>query len=191
MAEDLLDDVDGENTGNAPKEETSTEKKGRIKGLLGNKKKLIRLVLTLVLILGIGTGVWFFFFSGETEDDPEALAQAEVEAQEAAMVKEIVFEDIVALDPFDQIPLKQGSAMKTISLEISLELLDNQLRKQVYTVRDRLARIVKTQLQEKTWMALRSPEGKIRLKYELLDRMNRIFPKTTIRNIYFTKFLMQ
>lgn len=97
----------------------------------------------------------------------------------------------MVLEPFERIPLKSGSTMGLISLDIALELTDHRYRKQVYTVQDRLNRVVESKVREMTWLELRSPEGKIRLKYELLRQMNSIFPKVTIRNIYFINFLMQ
>ena len=55
----------------------------------------------------------------------------------------------------------------------------------------RIREIITNQLEEMMWLELRNPEGKIILKYNLLKRMNAIFPKLTVRNIYFTYFIMQ
>jgi len=105
--------------------------------------------------------------------------------------EEIVFEDIIDLEPFDRIQLKATSALSTISINLSLELSDPKFRKQVIAVEDRIRTIVTGQAEEMTWLELRSPEGKIMLKYELLKRINSIFPEAMVRNIYFTYFIMQ
>lgn len=195
MADDLLEEIDGEGDIQEMQRDgdAASEKPSLLKRLTANKKRLVMFgggTLLLLLILG---GV-FFFLSGSDEDAavPEKGKITEEEIQ-AALEKapEIVFEDIVVLEPFERIPLKGGSAMRTISLGISLELTDHNHRKLVVTVEDRIRKVVSSQVREMTWLELRSPEGKLRLKYDLLKRMNNLFPKVTIRNIYFTNFIMQ
>jgi len=58
-------------------------------------------------------------------------------------------------------------------------------------VEDKIRQIVTTQAEGMSWLELRNPEGKIMLKYDLLKRINSIFPETVVRNIYYTNFLMQ
>lgn len=173
--------------------DAATVKPSPLKRLTANKKRLIMLGGGLVLLLLILAGA-AFFMSGSDEEAavPEKGELTEQEIQ-AALDKapEIVFEDIVVLEPFERIPLKGGSAMRTISLNISLELTDHSHRKLVVTVEDRIRKVISSQVREMTWLELRSPEGKLRLKYDLLQRMNNLFPKVTIRNIYFTNFIMQ
>jgi flagellar FliL protein len=56
---------------------------------------------------------------------------------------------------------------------------------------DRIRTIVTQQVGTMTWLELRNPEGKIMLKYNLLKRINAVFPKPMVHNIYFTTFIMQ
>ncbi len=81
--------------------------------------------------------------------------------------------------------------MGLINLDISLELMDHRYRKQVVSMQDRIRKIIMGQVREMRWLELRAPEGKIQLKYELLKRINSIFPKVMVRNIYFTNLIMQ
>ncbi len=103
----------------------------------------------------------------------------------------MVFEDIIELEPFERIRLKSSSTMSLISMNLSLELIDHQYRKQVFSMEERIRKIITGQVEEMTWLELRNPEGKIMLKYNLLKRINSIFPKAMVRNIYFTNFIMQ
>ncbi|WDP89805.1 MAG: flagellar basal body-associated FliL family protein [Desulfobacter sp.] len=193
MTEDLLEEIDRETGGPGQDAADSDKPAGKFaflrkllffKGLTG-KKKLIAIIAAAVFVLVLAVaGAWFFFFSGEEE-------KAAPPVQEVEKKEEIVFEDIVVMEPFERIPMKTGSAMNFISLDLSLELSDHRYRRQVYTVQDRLRRIVEVQVKNASWLELRTPEGKIKLKYEMLRQMNKIFPKVTIRNIYFTNFLMQ
>jgi len=192
VTEDLLEKMEEEGIDALDSNGESSEASGikmPLKKVLGKKKKLIIICLTIVLMLSAVAGGWFLFFSGDDADSEIVAEQGEATGPEQQ--EEIVFEDIVILAPFERIPLKGESAMGHISLDIALELIDHQYRKQVYTVQDRLIRVVENKVRQMTWRELRSPEGKIRLKYELLRQMNSIFPKVTIRNIYFINFLMQ
>jgi len=188
-----LEEMEEERTGGVlDSTEESSEKPGiklRLKKVVGNKKRLMIICVAIVLLLSTVAGGWFFFFSGDDADSEAVIEQGKAAGQE--MQEEIIFEDIVVLAPFERIPLKGESSMGYISLDVALELIDHRYRKQVYTVQDRLIRVVENTVRQRTWRELRSPEGKIRLKYELLRQMNNIFPKVTIRNIYFINFLMQ
>jgi len=170
----------------------------KIKGLLTrpfrSKKTIIISVLILVLLTGFVAGAWLFFFKKSPEESP--MVQKTIETpqdikEKLAQEDEVVFEDIIDLEPFERIRLKASSTMGFISMTLSLELIDHRYRKQVYTMGNRIRKIITGQVEEMTWLELRNPEGKIMLKYNLLKRINSIFPKAMIRNIYFTTFIMQ
>ncbi len=199
MPDDLLEKMDEEDldgaidNGNASK--GMAGKFSFMKKILGNKKRLIMIVGGFVLVFALLIGVWIFFFAGPGEEEETSLdsppATQEGIPPGFEQNAEMIFDDIVALEPFERIPLKGNSAMGTISLTILLELTEHEYRKQVYTMEDRIRNIISGQIREMTWLELRNPEGKIKLKYELLKRMNSIFPKVTVRHIYFTNFIMQ
>ncbi len=193
MAQDLLEEIEDIEDNNVDPVEASSGKKSLLGKLPGISKKMLIIGGIVLLVIGLITGGAIFFLGGD--DDPVVIEsnQATEEDIQTSLEKktEIVFEDIVVLEPFERIRMKGNSAMGMISVNISLELTDHRYRKQVYTMEDRIRKIVTGQIKEMTWLELRNPEGKIRLKYELLKRMNSIFPKVTVRNIYFTNFLMQ
>ena len=198
MAEDLLEEIERDGTDPTDSGGASEKKTGKLAGLLNilsGQKKLVIIIASALLVLVLVVVGLIILFSGPDEEAgtgeqtpavTEESIQAALEKQQAA-----IFEDIVVLEPFERIRLKSSSAMNFISLDVSLELTDPRFRRQIYTMQDRLHKIVESQIREMTWLELRTPEGKIKLKYDLLKRMNRIFPKVTIRNVYFTNFLMQ
>ncbi len=163
----------------------------KIPDKLKTKKVLIIMGAAALLLVLLVVGLMIFVFGNDKE--PEVVPASGQPAVEGSVnpEQEIVFEDIVELAPFERIHLKTSSTMGLISLNVSLELTDYRFRKQIFSMEERLRQIVETQVSEMTWLELRNPEGKIRLKYELLKRMNSLFPKTTVRNIYFTYFIMQ
>ncbi|MCG8687041.1 MAG: flagellar basal body-associated FliL family protein [Desulfobacterales bacterium] len=199
MAEDLLEEIERDGTDPSDSDGASDTKPGKlaaIRNLVAGKKKLIIICLAALVGLTIIVGGLVMFLAGDDEADKslEATApQVTEESIQAALEKkdEAIFEDVVVLEPFERIRLKSGSAMGLISMNVSLELTDPRFRRQIYTMQDRIHKIIESQVREMTWLELRSPEGKIKLKYELLKRMNSIFPKVTIRNVYFTNFIMQ
>ncbi len=203
MTEDLQEEMDGEMEGETSEmvRESSREPSGKItlvKKLLGSKKRLLLILGIGGVFLGILAGGWFFFSRGAPEQDSLANGTSVTEENrdpgesgQPGQIEEIVFEDIVVLEPFERISLKRNSAMGLISLDISLELMDHRYRKQIVSMQDRIRKIIIGQVREMRWLELRAPEGKIQLKYEILKRINSIFPKVMVRNIYFTNLIMQ
>ncbi len=185
----------------------SKEKKGSIKDKIIQKVKplfnqitssktiLIITVSAFILIIFLSIGSWWLFFKSNSDVEPQMVKGTINSEQDIkntlAQKNEVIFEDIIDFEPFERIPLKTSSTMGSCSINISIELIDHRLRKQVYGMEDRIRDIVVGQVAEMTWLELRNPEGKIMLKYNLLKRINSIFPKPTIRNIYFTYFIMQ
>lgn len=190
--EDILDDALEDSSdeikdvkNKSSKKKILVKRKEFFKRILGSKKIIIIIVVSLVLLAGLVIGAWLFLFKESPKEDQDD--QNTIPIRQA----EVVFEDIVDLEPFEHIQLKAGSTMTLISMNLSLELTDHRFRKQVYTMEDRIRKIITGQVKEMTWLELRNPEGKIMLKYNLLKRINSIFPKATVRNIYFTNFIMQ
>jgi len=199
VAEDLLENIEDDELTESINDKGGDSdedpvKKDFIGKLLSEKKKLIIIILlALFLLAGIGGGALLLLSGGKEEEQPakedvvtEESIQAALEDQSKA-----IFEDIVQLEPFEQVFLRQGSTMQYISLGIALEMIEPGFRRQVYTMEPRIKKIIETQLRQMRWMELRTSQGKIKLKFALLNRINQIFPKVAIRQIYFTNFIMQ
>ena len=182
--EDSLDQIEGvENK--SSKKKVIVRVKEFFKQIIGSPKAIIIIAVSFILLTGLAIGGWLFFFKESLNEDQDVQATIPIRPEE------VVFEDIVELEPFEHIKLKAGSTMVWININLSLELIDHRDRKQVYTMEDRIRKIITGQVEEMTWLELRNPEGKIILKYNLLKQINSVFPKATVRNIYFTNFIMQ
>ena len=202
MTEELLEEIDENSKGDSQdmvqaNSQGPLKKKSLVKRVLGSKKKLALAILTGVFLTGTMAGIWFFFFKGDSQKsnipgdtkDTQEIVQAALDQPDKK--DEIIFEDIVEFEPFERIHLKGNSAMGLVSVTLSLELMDHRYRKQMYSMQDRIRKIVMDHVREMVWLELRNPEGKIKLKYKLLKEINAIFPKVMVRNIYFTEFIMQ
>ncbi len=185
--------------GNALKAVVSVKIKGVFKKLFSSKKAImITTGSTILFISLVIAGIILLSKSPEEvqekiKDTHQEKAGKEegVKKPAPAVIAESVFEDIVVLKPFEHIPLKEGSGMKNITMNLSLELSHSRYKKEVRAMEERLGQIIEDQVGGMTWLELRTPEGKIMLKYELLKQMNSVFSEVMIRNIYFTTFLMQ
>jgi len=209
LDDDTLEDIAGTSSNkmkqrrvNSLMAGVSVKIKGIVKELFSSKKAILITTASTVLFISLGAaGV--FFFAKSPEEVPEKVPEKvkdtqekpvkEEEVKKAAppLIAEVVFEDMIVLKSFDRIPLKEGSGMKVISMNLSLELSDTRYKKEVHAMEDKIRQIITEQVEGMTGLELRNPEGKIMLKYELLKQMNSIFSEVMIRNIYFTNFLMQ
>jgi len=203
LTEDLLEEMDGdmaEDSLGTIQSQKASGKGSLIKRLLANKKRAVLILSSGVVLIAILAGVWFFFLKGTSED---SIVSKEIPVTEQGvqaggnesglsdLAEAIVFEDIIVLAPFERIRLEGGSVMGLVSLNISLELMDTGYKTQVVSAQERIRKIIEGQVLEMRWDELRNPEGKIHLKYELLKRINSVFPKVMVRNIYFTNLIMQ
>ncbi|MCA1786284.1 MAG: flagellar basal body-associated FliL family protein [Desulfobacteraceae bacterium] len=202
MAKKLLEDMADESNEQVPGgSRTSAGEKFKnrfqfIKNL--SKRNLVTSGAVLLVILA--AGAWFFFYPAPAPDKNE-MAATTISAEDlrddeqlAAMLQEsddAVFTDILTLEPFELLSLKSTSTMAHVDMDIALELIDPAVREQLVSMKNRIYDIVQGQVREATWFELRTPQGKIQLKYDLLQRINSLFATPVVRNVYLTKFLMQ
>lgn len=203
MTEDRLQAMDKENNAlslGAFKTSFQEPGKGKKWGWPRLKKKQILIFLALLFLAGTLAGIGVFLLKKEAPEEPiagtsstsqEGTSASSQKSDESDIKQAIVFEDIVALAPFERIRLNETSDMKLLSLDISLEIADPRYRQQVASMENRIREIVQDQIKEKSWLELRNAEGKIQLKYELLAQINAVFSQVMVRNLYFTNFLMQ
>jgi len=191
VADDRVEN-DLEKSGEKSGKQSLLWKTGEVfKNIFKLTKSNIIIAVSFVLLIYLVVGAWFVFFkAGPKEEQAIIVVEKRIE-EKAARGQEIIFEDIVALEPFERIPLKSSSTMGLISMNLSLELTDQRYKKQIFAMESRIREVITSQLEEMMWLELRNPEGKIALKYNLLEHINAIFPKFTVRNIYFTHFIMQ
>lgn len=169
-------------SGNDPK------KKGLIRRLFGSRWVLI--ALGVVLVLAAAAAGWYFFLRS-----PEEAPAPDVSMEEGALPGELAAEDVypelIALEPFEEIPLVPSGNFRSASLTVTLEMADPgmkaELLQQVGIVRAIVEQVTGTM----TWTELRLPEGKLKLKYRLIRTLNERLNRVKIRNLYFKDFLMQ
>jgi len=164
---------------------TEAEPKGSAKRF---PKKWI-IIGAVVLVLGAGGyAAWNFLLAERSPGEPNTQT-AETE-QSTAQAKDERFGIICELEPFIVNLLdKEGRRYlkTTIEFEVENEDIKKELSRRTPQLRDAILML----LTSKSFEDISKPEGKLRLKTEIIIRINQILPRTGIRTLYFTEFVVQ
>lgn len=173
------------------------EDKGETKGKKGMPIKTIGIGLVAGLLIGGGTA--FFLKGGDPPPQAEAAAKegaseskeeaSATEDEEEALPEEeegVIFD----LAPFI-VNLADAPEIRYLKVTIKLDLLNakyvEDLNKRLPQIRDTLLIL----LSSKEFNAIRTAEGKMELRDEILQRVNTLFQREKVRTAYFTDFVTQ
>ncbi|MDJ0667206.1 MAG: flagellar basal body-associated FliL family protein [Desulfobacterales bacterium] len=153
-----------------------------------NKTLVIVIIAVAVLLIG-GVGGGFYMIWNKLADldariQSEEVADEEDEEQAAAMG---------ALFPLDTfiVNLADEKSKRYLKVTMQIELKEGEplelLEKRLVQVRDIILMILPT----KRFQEIRSADGKTLLRQEIMSRLNDLFKKEAVHNIYFTEFVVQ
>ncbi|MFO7883689.1 MAG: flagellar basal body-associated FliL family protein [Desulfobacteraceae bacterium] len=154
---------------------------------------LIAAGITLV-VLAVASGlVWHFFLKGYEENPTDRASSADTAPpdKEVGEKREVLAADIIKLAPFNNIKLPPGGNMGYLDMEIALELADPGMGKSVDPILFKIREVVEREAAKKSWIELRTPAGKLSLKYTLIDSINAVLSEAKINNVYFTYLIMK
>ncbi len=166
-------------------------------------KKLLTLKMIIIycivfVLAGASFFAWWFFFlkgSDKISLDKAKQAAQTVQAEKNGDKKnKPQFKNIVELAPFVKIKLKPSGNFSLITMSIALQLADNNMRQTIEADKSIIRKIITHETEKMTWFVLRNPEGKLKLKYNLIKTINSALSKSSnakINNLYFTNFIMQ
>ncbi|THB69432.1 MAG: flagellar basal body protein FliL [Desulfovibrio sp.] len=160
----------------------------------GSKMKLIVIVL-LLLVIGAGGYIAYdkFLSGGEEETTEEPTSEGTEESGEAQVPSESRSPEgamIVTLDTFTvnlADPLGRRYLKITVDVEVINEDVAATLEAEDPKVKDRII----TLLTSMSFADISTPEGKLLLKNEIVDRLNQILGGPMVLNVYFTEFIVQ
>ncbi len=146
------------------------------------KKKAKGLILIIVIAVAVllGGGGAFLFFT--KTGGAKALKKGEVTSKEESIM--------FPLDPFVVNLGDQGSTKflkVSVQLELSNKAASEMAKAKIPQIRDAIINV----LTGKTSDDLMLPEGKLQLKDDINLMTNQILGDNTVKNIYFTDFVMQ
>ncbi len=150
------------------------------------KKLVLFIVLPLVLVVAAGAGVMFSGLLGGG-DDETAAAEAGVEG-EPEVPREVVFYDL----PEMLVNLNSGGRQSAfLKIQVSLELGDPDVIPQIEAVLPRIVDNFQVYLRELRPEELGGTKGVVRLKEELLVRVNAAVDPVKVYDILFKEILVQ
>lgn len=154
-----------------------------------SKMKLIIIIVAAVVVLGGGGAGAFLFLGGdhaaaETKADAHGGGPDEVKAEP----KEIG--PIHSLESFI-VNLADDESSRylklTIHLELRNKLIADGIEKRSPQIRDSLL----TLLTSKTYQQVADTKGKVKLRKEMIHRLNDILGEGAVTHVYFTEFIVQ
>ncbi|HIJ77737.1 MAG: flagellar basal body-associated FliL family protein [Desulfobulbaceae bacterium] len=150
------------------------------------KSKMMFFIALGIGILLIGGG-GFFAYSKFLAQKPAIEENAE-SADEKNLGSPIG--EIYALEPF-VVNLADPKGKRYLKVKIEIELENPESAAKAALVAPKLRDMVIMMLTSLGFEEVMTPEGKIRIRDELLERFNQIMRPDRIKNIYFTEFVVQ
>ncbi len=184
-------------------EETDAKDKGKEKEKAaappskGLSKKVVIMIGAGALLLGLGSAIAFFKLSGNHKaeaksDEAQAEASASTHGEAAAKVPDgkVASAQMYDLDSFI-VNLADAPEVRYLKLTLKLELdrpdASTELASRLPQVRDAVLIL----LSSKDSASLRTTQGKFQLRDELTQRVNHVLPRSGVRTVYFTEFVVQ
>ncbi|MGA7674971.1 MAG: flagellar basal body-associated FliL family protein [Rhizomicrobium sp.] len=158
-----------------------------VKKLLGNKKLLmIAGGGALVLLLGIGAGLYFFVFSGSGESEQAKTAAAA--PQFPVTPPQVAYYDVP--DLIVNIQTADGSPAY-LKLSVALELYSTDEKAGLQALMPRVVDQFQSYLRELRVDDIKGSAGIIRLKEELLRRINVAAAPYRVRDVLLKEMIVQ
>ncbi len=143
-------------------------------------KMMLFIILGALLLLAGGGG--FFIFTTLLGPDKE---DAEQPREEVAVVGEMVtFGEFV-------VNLSDPKGKRYLKCKISVEVENAEAVERVQKIEPKLRDIVIMLLTSLAFEEVMTPEGKIRIRDDLLERFNQAARPDRIKNLYFSDFVVQ
>ncbi|MDA8165315.1 MAG: flagellar basal body-associated FliL family protein [Desulfobacteraceae bacterium] len=151
----------------------------------GSRKKsklLFFIILGVVVLLAGGGG---FFAYTKLLASHKSAKHAAVHAAPPKIIGELF-----SLDPF-VVNLADPSGKRYLKVQIQLEMETKEAVGRATLATPKLRDMVIMMLTSLTFDDVMTPEGKIRIRDELLQRFNQVMRPDRVVNIYFTEFVVQ
>jgi flagellar FliL protein len=154
-------------------------------------KKMLFIAAGLLVLLA-GGGVTAFMLLGGEKPAPQAPVEGTGAGTPAAIpaVQPEVIGPMVNIEPFIVNILDQDGT-RYLKASITLEMTDAAAVEAVNRRMPQLRDAILLLIGNKTFNELSDLQGKLQLRSELLDRLNKILSNGSVRKIYFTDFVVQ
>lgn len=144
-----------------------------------SKAKLL-IVLGIVLILAVAGGL----FAYNTLMAPSKTSDITPQEEINPVGEMITFGEFV-------VNLADPTGKRYLKCKISVEVADLETKERVEKLEPKLRDIVIMLLTSLAFEEVMTPEGKLRIRDELLERFNQAVRPDRIKNLYFSEFVVQ
>ena len=160
-------------------------KQGFVKKLLGNKKLLMIAGGGLALLLAVGAGLYFFVFSGSGESEHANVAEA---PQFPATPPQVAYYDVPDLIVNIQ---NSDGAPAYLKLSVALELYSGEEKAGLQALMPRIVDQFQGYLRELRVDDIKGSAGVMRLKEEMLRRINVAAAPYRVRDVLLKEMIVQ
>ena len=173
------------------------EQETQMEGQSGSKKKLVFFLLVIVvLLLIIGGGLAFYFIKvkKKKKTPPPLNATGNVTVQHPKPPPEL--EELAKPGIFVNIGsfvvnLADTDVQRFVKVSVVIEVTNEKVQNEVQQYMPAIKDAIVDLLSSKYYKDIKTPEGRERLKIELLKRLNALIPGGGIKAVYFTSFVVQ
>jgi flagellar FliL protein len=162
----------------------------------GAPRKKSKLMLFIALAVGIallGGGGFFAytkFLAPKPAVEGEEVAGEEGKAEDAQDKSKSAMGEMFVLEPF-VVNLADPKGKRYLKIRIELELESKEAMEKADKIKPKMRDAVIMMLTSLSFEEVMSPEGKIRIRDELLDRFNQVMKPERVQQLYFTDFVVQ
>ncbi len=151
-----------------------------------SKKMLIIIIAAVVILLGGGAAA-FFLLKGE---DPESATTSKPEATNTAQVAKGAIGPMVEIEPFI-INILDDEGTRYLKAAITLETDNDPVAEEIIQRMPQIRDAILLLVGNKTFSELADLQGKLQLRSELRERLNKLLSGGRVQKIYFTEFVVQ
>jgi flagellar FliL protein len=160
---------------------------GKSSGGFLTPKNMILFGLLILLLIGVGVVAWLLLQRNNTA---QPQAQAAAAAPSAATVAAQEVGPMVSIDPFI-VNILDHETTRYLKAAITLEVDSPEAGSEAEQRMPQLQDAILLLVGNKTFDELRDLQGKLQLRAELMEKLNKIMHKGQVRKIYFTDFVVQ
>ena len=164
----------------------------------GGKKKLLLFILLLLILGAAGGGAAYYFLvlkKGKKEEqtvstngvENKTVQKPKPPPELEELAKPGIF---VPIGDF-VVNLADTDVQRFVKVSITVEVLNEKIQNEVNQYMPAIKDAIIDLISSKYYKDIRTPEGRERLKIELLKRLNALLPEGGIKAVYFTSFVVQ
>jgi len=162
----------------------------------GKKRWVVLLILFLVLALAGGAGAFLILPRLMSSGDIDQAEEGQENGGQASSLTDSASGEkqelgiLMSLNPFI-VNLLDTTGKRYLKVKLDLDLSDEKTKLDVEYRLPQIQDSLLILLSSKSYEDISSTEGKMRLRMEIISRMNDIISAGKVNNVYFTEFVVQ